>query len=219
MTRKPPPHSKVHEALNLDGKVESVKKYYAKWSETYDLDVSSKYIGTVLIGNILTDFINSGESQLAVQKSAIQIADVGCGTGLVAKGLNDQGYTVIDGMDISPEMIVKARRLGIYRQLFDEVDINTPLRDEWREAYDVAICCGVFTLGHVQPEALYQLISLIRPGGLVVTSTRTAYYDATDYQRVSDQVESEGLVELKKCLKDAPYTDDGDAHYWIYEVC
>lgn len=219
MTSKPPPHENVHEALNLDGDPESVKKYYAKWSETYDADVSSEYLGTVLIGTILTDFINSGESKLATEKSAIRVSDVGCGTGLVAKGLNAQGYTNIDGMDISPEMIARARLLGIYQQLFDEVDINLPLRDEWLGAYDAAICCGVFTLGHVQPEALYQLISLIRPGGLVVTSTRTAYYDATEYQRISDQVESEGLVELKKCMKDAPYTDDGDAHYWIYEVC
>jgi predicted TPR repeat methyltransferase len=219
MNNKPPPHANIHDALNLDGDSDSVKKYYAKWAETYEKDVLAEYTGMFLIGEILTEFIDSGESRLSLDKASLQVADMGCGTGLVGKGLIEQGYAIIDGMDISPEMIVIAREQGLYRELYDEIDINLPLRNDWHSRYDAVICCGVFTLGHVQPESLYQLLQITRPGGLVVASTRTSNNDSTHYQEVSDRIVSEGKAVLKKCIKDAPYTKDGDAHYWIYEVC
>ena len=215
MSTKPPPHDNIQDALSLDGDAESVKDYYSKWAATYNDDVTDEYMGTELIAEILTDQIDHDSS---MDKATSVVADVGCGTGLVGKGLVKRGVGVIDGMDISPEMIMHARKLGIYRHLFDEVDINFPLNSAWTDSYDAVICCGVFTLGHVLPEALHQLLTITRPGGLVVTSTRCAYYDATDYQAVSDQLIKDGLAQLLNCLKDAPYTLDGDAHYWIYRV-
>jgi SAM-dependent methyltransferase len=215
MSTKPPPHDNIHDALSLDGDPDSVKDYYAKWAATYNDDVTSEYMGTELIAEILSDQFDADSS---MNKATSIVADVGCGTGLVGKGLVKRGFGVIDGMDISPEMIVYARKLGIYRQLYDEVDINFPLNPGWINSYDAVICCGVFTLGHVQPEALDQLLTITRPGGLVVTSTRCAYYNATDYQAVSDRLISDGRAQLLTCLKDAAYTLDGDAHYWIYRV-
>ncbi|MFT5502672.1 MAG: putative TPR repeat methyltransferase [Gammaproteobacteria bacterium] len=219
MSEKKPPHEKVHNALSLDGRPESIKQYYANWAETYDQDVDSKYSGPDFIAEILANYIESNHNQLDPDRSKILVADIGCGSGLVGVGLSSRGFVTLDGMDISSEMVELAAQRSIYRDLYFGDDINKPLRPEWRNAYDVSISCGVFTLGHVDPEALYPLIDITRQGGLLITSTRTAYYDATDYQKVSDKIEEEGLVQLKQCLKDAPYTEDGDAHYWVYEIC
>jgi len=76
----------------------------------------------------------------------------------------------------------------------------------------------VFTLGHVPPKALHQLINMARLNGIVIVSTRTAYYEETDYQRVSEELVASNRVELVKELRDAPYTKDGNAHYWIYKA-
>ena len=97
------------------------------------------------------------------------------------------------------------------------VDIHQTLPEELQSVYDVAVCVGVFTPGHVLPEALYQLIDMTRPGGLTIVSTRVPYYEMTDFQQVSDRIEAEGIAVLKKFYRNAPYRDDGDAHYWIYE--
>ncbi len=51
-----------------------------------------------------------------------------------------------------------------------------------------------------------------------MVSTRVPYYDSTDFQKISDQIEGLGIATLKQQYMNAPYRDDGDAHYWVYEV-
>lgn len=212
-------HTNVGHALALNSDPDAIIPYYAKWSETYDADVIGGYVGIALISDLMHQAVQSEDSQLPNKDPAtLRIADVGCGTGLVGKALTDLGYTNIDGLDLSPEMIVKARESGWYTQLFDGVNINQSLPENFHNAYDVTVCLGVFTLGHVLPEALCQLVEMTRPSGLVVLSTRPEYYETTDFQQVSDSIESSGSAVLKHCYKDAPYRDDGNAHYWIYEV-
>ena len=143
--------------------------------------------------------------------------DVGCGTGLLGKPLHAMGYRYIDGVDLSAEVLAKAEASGFFRRLFEGVDIHQSLPEELQSAYDVAVCLGVFTPGHVLPKALYQLIDMTRPGGLTVVSTRVPYYDTTDFQQVSDLIEADGVAVLRKSYMNAPYRDDGDAHYWVYE--
>ena len=212
-------HVNIGHALELDSNPESIIPYYAKWSETYDEDVIDGYVGIGLISDLLHQYLQSIECQLADKKPAsLRIADVGCGTGLGGKSLTALGYSNIDGFDLSPEMIEKARESGWYTELFDGVNINQPLADNFQDNYDGTVCLGTFTPGHVLPEALCQLIQMTRPNGIVVVSTRPEYYDTTDFQAVSDRIEAEGKAVLRRSYKDAPYRDDGHAHYWVYEV-
>jgi 2-polyprenyl-3-methyl-5-hydroxy-6-metoxy-1,4-benzoquinol methylase len=216
MPEKGRPLPAVEEALNLDSDPDSIKAYYAKWAESYDQDLEGYYTAPRMIVGILMEYLESGRSGLPPVKADLVLADAGCGTGLVGQVLYKAGFRNIDGMDISSDMVDKARELDVYRSLYGDVDITQPLRSEWIDAYHVVLCCGVFTLGHVPPTALHRLIEMARTPGVVITSTRTAYYDTTDYQKVSDDFISSGRVELVKELRDAPYTADGNAHYWVY---
>ena len=66
-----------------------------------------------------------------------QVVDLGCGTGRTAAWLKAQGVSLIDGVDLTPEMLDKARERGLHRRL-DEGDVrSTPLPTG---AYDLAIC-------------------------------------------------------------------------------
>ena len=95
-------------------------------------------------------------------------------------------------------------------------NLGEPPQPDWIGKYDVVLCCGVFTLGHVEANAIENLIPLCRPGGILLVSTRTSYYQSYGYQQASDALIESSQAELVKSYFDAPYTDDGDAHYWLY---
>jgi len=91
-----------------------------------------------------------------------QVADLGCGSGRTAAWLAEQGVVTIDGVDLTPEMLGKARERGLHRRL-EEADVrSTPLP---AGAYDIAICSLVDEhlpeLGPLYREAR----RLVSPGG------------------------------------------------------
>ena len=212
-------HVNIHEALKLDGSPEKIIDYYKNWAATYDKDVIDNYYGIQLISDLLHNSLQQAEyKHTPVPMATTSVVDVGCGTGLLAAPLHKLGYEQLDGIDLSSEMINKAHKTGRYRQLFAGIDINHSIPTELQHSYHAAICLGVFTPGHVQPESLYGIAELMLPGGVMVISTRVPYYEQTNYQAVSDQIERDGLAVLKQVHRHAPYRNDGDAHYWIYEA-
>ena len=66
------------------------------------------------------------------------------------------------------------------------------------------------------PSALRVLLQLVRPGGLLLMSTRTHYYEQTGFQALVDELIAAQKMELVKLVRDAPYNKDGDAHYWLF---
>ncbi len=92
------------------------------------------------------------------------------------------------------------------------------MRKQWQKTFDMVLCRGVFTSGHVPPDTLLRLFEMTVKGGLVIVSTRTAYYEQMHYQDVNDQIIAQGKAALLLNLRDAPYTNDGNAHYWVYAV-
>jgi hypothetical protein len=68
----------------------------------------------------------------------------------------------------------------------------------------------------VPPQALGMLVQLLRIGGLLVVSTRSHYYQQTDYQQCVDALLAAGRLRQLQVLRDAPYNHDGDAHYWVF---
>jgi ubiquinone/menaquinone biosynthesis C-methylase UbiE len=129
---------------------------------------------------------------------------------------NKKNYHVIDGCDLSEQMIEIAQTTGVYRSLTAGVDLN--MMTGFKEnQYDVILSCGVFTLGHVPPTALEELIRITKPGGLIVLSTRKSYYESTDFQAVCDRLQHEGKIK-KAGHVFGPYIAEEGAHYWAFKV-
>ncbi len=212
-------HPKVKQAIELDGSKEALKKFYADWASDYDDDTSGlKYTACETSYGLFTSLTGSYFLKFDINDKLIRIMDVGCGTGLMGKTLYRNGYRNIDGCDLSYEMTREAEKLNIYNKLTANININKPINPDWANTFDCSFSVGVFTPGHVEPRALNQMIDLTKPGGLIIISTRIAYYETTDYQHVSDQLEHENIIKLLKVDRNQPYTDDSPAHYWAYAV-
>lgn len=88
--------------------------------------------------------------------------DLGCGTGLAAEVFADIAPT-LDGIDLSPAMIEKARARRLYRKL-DVADIETGLA-EGRADYDLILAADTLVyLGDLQ-TTFSVVAQLLKPGG------------------------------------------------------
>ena len=197
----------IDAALHLDGDPETIRAFYQDWAENYNLDTaSSEYTGPVIAARLF---------QQHLPETDARILDAGCGTGFVGQELARLGYTRVDGFDLSQPMAEQAIATGAYGEVKGDIDMLRAEESYAAASYDAILSVGVFTLGHVPPDALLVLMRLIDSGGILLVSTRTHYYEDSDFQQVVDRLLTAGEAKLLQVLKDAPYNNDGDAHYWV----
>ncbi|MEI8703005.1 class I SAM-dependent DNA methyltransferase [Mesorhizobium sp. ISC15] len=200
----------------LDGDAVRLARLYRGWASAFDLDQARVgYCGPIIVAEL------AGAVQtayLAGPRNAIAILDAGCGTGLVGVELERLGFRLIDGFDLSEEMAEKARQTGAYRDARGNVDLNGPLSGHSSASYDVTVCCGVLTLGHVRPDGLRELARVTRPNGFVIASTRKSYAETTSFEEQVRRLQDEGVLIPAQCLKNGRYVAEEDAHYWVFRV-
>ncbi len=146
---------------------EDNKKLYAKWAATYESDFVDKqgYKHPQVIAEIF-------HNNLPEIKKVI---DIGTGTGLVGKYLKElRPEILIDGIDISPEMLAEAAKKGVYRNLIEQ-DLNLPVANS-DAPYDALVTIGTFTHGHLGIEVLDNLIPLVKKGGYFVVAVNEKYF-------------------------------------------
>lgn len=71
----------------------------------------------------------------------VAILDLGCGTGLCGQAVSSMA-TRLDGVDLSPQMIAKARQRAIYNELV--VGDFYPFLEKKAKCYNVLVAAGVF---------------------------------------------------------------------------
>jgi len=149
---------KVMRARAITG-TQDARCVYADWADTYDRDVfgTLKISGADRIADLLHDHVSDIKSA--------EVLDAGCGTGAVASSLKSHGFELIDGVDLSPEMLKVAKAKNLYRNLV-EANLNDPLVLP-HSPYSAIVSAGTFTTGHVGAEGFENLFSHLRRGGLM----------------------------------------------------
>ncbi len=102
-----------------------VTEGYKEWAETYEQTVQDE-MDLHLLSKIKT--INWSNINAAL--------DFACGTGRIGAWLKQQEVKQIDGVDITAEMLSKAKEKNVYNLLLNTDVLNTELPDE---SYDLTI--------------------------------------------------------------------------------
>ncbi|KAI0123566.1 S-adenosyl-L-methionine-dependent methyltransferase [Xylariales sp. AK1849] len=172
--------------------VDEARKLYDEWAATYDgdmADVSQDYVAPALAAQSVQRHITAGHLADA------RILDAGCGTGHVGVALSKLGARTVDGLDLSPGMLEFARKTGVYGTL-KPADLSQPLVNISEASYDVIVCVGTLTHGHVGPAALREFTRVLSPGGIVVATVLTTIWESGGYAAEVKQLTSKGEVQL-----------------------
>ena len=97
-------------------------------------------------------------------KDQLKILDAGAGTGLTGFELHKLGYTNIDALDISQEMLNVAKEKGVYRR-YVCCSLTEKKIDEFETGeFDALIATGVLVKAHVRPAAFVEMIMMVKAG-------------------------------------------------------
>jgi SAM-dependent methyltransferase len=168
---------------------EDCLRLYRNWAASYDAGFAAG-MDYRLPAHVAGAFLAGGGTG--------PVLDVGAGTGLVGAALRGLGWAgEIDGIDLSPQMLDRAREKQVYRDLI-EADVTRPL--PLPGGYHGVVSSGTFTHGHVGPEALGPMLAVAAPGALFALSVNLRVWMAAGFEPalagLADQVRDMQQIEV-----------------------
>ena len=197
------PSEFVDAAYHLED--DDMVEFYRKWAADYDYEMLDKlgYTSPASIAKILIE---------QLPDTAAEILDLGCGTGLTCRLLGERGYSRLDGIDLSTEMLKVSRERGIYRDLLIG-DLNHPLQRD-SGSYDGVISSGTFTHGHVGPEPLDEVFRVLKPGGILACTVHKDLWEAKGFAAKLTELVDQGVANLIS-KEEGSYYRDGPIEGWF----
>ena len=186
-------------------KPEELLKYYQVWTDNnkYNKDmVDWNYTAPQETVSVLKKY--------ALNKNS-KILDAGCGTGLVGIQLKKYGYLNIEGVDFSQSMLDLVPQ-NIYKKI-KKIDLNKPLKFK-NNIYDIVMCVGTFTYGHVKPHALDEIIRITRNKGLICFTVNEGIYEEYGFDKKIKELTNNKLWNIKEFFK-SNYITNKDVEAWL----
>lgn len=182
---------------------------YARWADSYEDGFMADlgYVYHVGVAEVFAAHANAEDGP---------VLDIGCGTGVVAHELARRGRWPFDGLDISPAMLaVAAEKLNaagapVYGSLI-EADLTRRLEIA-SGTYGSIVSAGTFTTGHVGPEAIDELVRIVRPGGLLVLGVNNRFYFPAGFEAHLDGLAVQGLLTVEDRPEIQVYAGEGHEH-------
>ncbi|NER51006.1 MAG: methyltransferase domain-containing protein [Symploca sp. SIO1A3] len=192
---------------------QELRENYDTWASNYEQD---------MIGD--TEYLSpqkTAETLLKYVPKSAQILDAGTGTGIAGQILHQNGYRKLVAIDISSEMLNKARQKDVYSQLYQQV-LGEPL-DFSSNSFDAIISVGVFTYNHAPSNAFDELIRITKPEGYIIFTMRPDFYESSqDFQAKMTELESSGqwqFIERGEPYHPHPNTNlKTSLEIWTYQV-
>jgi len=134
-----------------------------------------------------------------------KVLDMGCGDGWIEKILLSKGAKYVNGIDLSPEVIKKAKKQNLKKVSYRVSDaINLPFK---KSSFDVIVAFEV--LEHIQPKGekmmFSEVVRVLKPGGefFLTTPHKHLFVTLTDPAWWFIKHRHYSLLEIRKFLKDA----------------
>ncbi len=187
----------------------TLDRLYNEWANNYDRHLWSS--GNPYIA------ISAGMVGKYIEDYDARILDAGCGTGNMALVLHQMGFCNLEGLDPSDGMLMVAKQKGIYQNLYSLfLDTRVDLPDA---SYDAVIAAGVLTHGHAPPESLDGILTLTKPGGVIIFSLSEIASNEHGFGEKLDQLEADRamlLLERSRLFRTYPFSQK-EAHirHWV----
>jgi len=185
------------------------RRLYAKWAATYESSFvdAKQYRYPKAIAEVFND----------VLPPVTRVLDIGTGTGLTGMYVTRlRPEVVIDGMDISPEMLaqakLKTREDGsvVYRALYER-DLTRAVPNE-NAPYEALFSSGTFTHGHLGPECLRNLLPLLAHDGWLVVGVNNEHFESKGFAGELESLVALGAIQTPEILRIDVY-EPGSVHY------
>ena len=185
------------------------RRLYAKWAATYESSFvdAKQYRYPKAIAEVFND----------VLPPVTRVLDIGTGTGLTGMYVTRlRPVVVIDGMDISPEMLaqakLKTREDGsvVYRALYER-DLTVAVPNE-NAPYEALFSSGTFTHGHLGPECLRNLLPLLAHDGWLVVGVNNEHFESKGFAGELESLVALGAIQTPEILRIDVY-EPGSVHY------
>jgi predicted TPR repeat methyltransferase len=162
---------------------DAVKSYYDEMADHYDETLAGwQYRAPGDACDLLVPHLPPGA----------RVLDLGCGTGLLGQALMQRGTFHLDGIDISDASLRHAQGRGCYMRLIrhDLQRLPLPVQDD---SYDAAAAVGVMSYIADAAALLRDLCRALRPGGLIIFTQRTDFWQARDFPAMIARLHAEGV--------------------------
>jgi len=185
------------------------RRLYAKWAATYESSFvdAKQYRYPKAIAEVFND----------VLPAVTRVLDIGTGTGLTGMYVTRlRPAVIIDGMDISPEMLAQAQRKTredgsvVYRALYER-DLTVAVPNE-NAPYEALFSSGTFTHGHLGPECLRNLLPLLAHDGWLVVGVNNEHFETKGFAGELDSLVALGAIQTPEILRIDVY-EPGSVHY------
>lgn len=133
------------------------------------------------------------------------IVDMGCGTGLA--GLAVQGLVgPMAGIDLSPEMLTKAKERAIYERLIEE-DLHTAMRAQPAASAEAILAADVFIyMGDLAP-LFRECWRVLKPGGIFIATFEDALATSDTWKLEHSGRYTHALPYLQEIANEAGFTE------------
>ena len=184
---------------------DKVLKYYDDWTKNAQFNqdmIEWEYTAPVNTVQLLDKYIHDKN---------IKILDAGCGSGLAGIELKKRGFTNIYGVDFSQSMLNLIPN-NIY-QTVELIDLNEPLKYNDND-FDVIICVGTFTYGHVKAHALNEFIRVTNKNGYICFTINEGIYTEYKFDKKINELSKNKSWEILNLSKSS-YIVNKDVEAWL----
>lgn len=159
---------------------EATRALYDEWAASYEAEVAEQ--GYATPGRCAEALARFSEDRDA------PVLDFGCGTGLSGMALRLAGFGTLDGLDLSEDMLARARAKGLYRNL-DVIEAEAPLPVQPGD-YAAIAAIGVIGAGAAPVSVLDTMMKALARGGLLTLSFNDhALADPVHEARLSEWID------------------------------
>jgi SAM-dependent methyltransferase len=145
------------------------------------------------------------------------VIDIGCGTGAVGEEIAKiRPLSVIEGVDISPEMLavaaskVRADGSKLYEDLH-EADLTSTIYFA-NNYFDFFVSAGAFTIGHLGAYELVDAICVCRSGATIVAGVNKQHWEDNDFgSAITEAINSKTITKPK--YEEVDIYAEGSEHF------